>query len=283
MEKIAIPEKLLEKPPKKYRQQSNKLVKQAERMFQIDLKHAFPLIEAFAGQGDANYLTEEDHASYKYALLNMKLCSNCNSQTKYYEDSSFIYNGVNYGPVYHCNCTPGGIYVRCKKERPTVPLGYPANRQLRKLRKEAHDVFDPVWQQYRYTYGKHTTQDIFRTACYQALALELDIKDKRQCHIGWFNESQCRKVKQFCVSGKLHQVVHSFKRIAEAYKLKPLPNDMETPDFMQGLDGDLFAGYITHNAEEIQELLFERENMRKTPNRKNKSQRKARKVTRKKK
>ncbi len=61
-------------------------------------------------------------------------------------------------------------------------LGRLANRRLRRLRKAAHDRFDIIWRQKHYE----------RSELYDLLSEYLGIPEEFT-HIGWFNETTCRK------------------------------------------------------------------------------------------
>lgn len=71
--------------------------------------------------------------------------------------------------------------------RDGTPLGRLANKELRLLKKKAHDSFDPLWR-----YGAKNRQQAYRW-----LAKEMNLS-REQCHIGMFNEEQCKKVIEIC-------------------------------------------------------------------------------------
>lgn len=79
-------------------------------------------------------------------------------------------------------CHPCDAYVGCHPHS-TKSLGRLANKELRKLKSEAHSLFDPVWKS-----GLMT-----RKSAYKELANRMQI-DVNLCHIGMFNEEQCRQV-----------------------------------------------------------------------------------------
>jgi len=66
------------------------------------------------------------------------------------------------------------------------PLGRLAGPELRKLKMAAHSAFDPLWRN-----GAMT-----RNEAYAALAKFMGLT-KKQCHIGKFDEGQCRRVIEF--------------------------------------------------------------------------------------
>lgn len=115
-------------------------------------------------------------------------------------------------------CTPCWAYVGCHKagswvgttasgERiysdGTLPLGRLADRTLRGLKKATHQAFDPFWKSYvlwttHPAYTKAAKHDSARRkVLYQWLADTLGIKYD-DCHVGMFDEEQCRKVILIC-------------------------------------------------------------------------------------
>ena len=90
-------------------------------------------------------------------------------------------------------CDPCDAYVGCHlpkskggKGSGTLPLGSLANAQLRALRIQVHELFDPLWKQ-RIIGNRH--------AAYRWLVKVMEV-DYNQCHIGMFNDDQCRKAIQ---------------------------------------------------------------------------------------
>ena len=88
-------------------------------------------------------------------------------------------------------CEPCDARVGCHGNT-TKPLGTPANAELRKIRMQAHDAFDPVWK-------SGTTS---RSAAYGWLAEALGIKIN-DCHIGQFNTEACQQVIGLCHNNRL--------------------------------------------------------------------------------
>lgn len=77
-------------------------------------------------------------------------------------------------------CQPCGAHVGCHPGT-KEPLGTLANAPLRQARQAAHAAFDPLWR------------DGGRSAAYRWLAGELQVAASA-CHIGQFDEDQCRRV-----------------------------------------------------------------------------------------
>ncbi|SFF22727.1 Protein of unknown function [Paenibacillus algorifonticola] len=97
-------------------------------------------------------------------------------------------NAVIYGKVYgngRCyKCTRCDAYVGVHTGTNT-PLGRLANREMRKLKKECHALFDPVWQ---------GNKNLKRVQAYGRLANVLGIPHN-ECHFGWFDKEMLLKVK----------------------------------------------------------------------------------------
>ena len=106
-------------------------------------------------------------------------CPYCGNPTKLVEDSQ-IY-GRSYGTKCYV-CEPCGAWVGCHKGSDRA-LGRVANKELRKLKHQAHEAFDPIWKD----------GYLPRTAAYEVLseALRLPVW---QTHIGMLDEELCRKV-----------------------------------------------------------------------------------------
>ena len=80
-----------------------------------------------------------------------------------------------------------GCHKNSKDHR---PLGRLATSELRKLKIEAHALFDPLWQAAMQHRGWSKTQA--RAAAYSWLAKKMDLS-RSVCHIGMFDESTVRK------------------------------------------------------------------------------------------
>lgn len=69
-----------------------------------------------------------------------------------------------------------------------IPLGTLASKAMRAARMRAKDAFNPLWQ------DGHMT----RREAYQWLARQMGISNVEECHIGWFDEQQCKRVISCC-------------------------------------------------------------------------------------
>lgn len=78
-------------------------------------------------------------------------------------------------------CTPCDARVGTHKNS-GKPLGRLANKELRTLKMQTHAAFDRLWK----------CDHMDRTNAYIFLAKAMGIK-KQFCHIGMFNEDQCRQ------------------------------------------------------------------------------------------
>ena len=80
------------------------------------------------------------------------------------------------GMVYMCINKLCGAHVGVH-DGTTIPYGNLANKELRELRKQAHNLFDRLWK----------SGEISRSDAYFALAFRLGIPPER-CHIGQFDK-----------------------------------------------------------------------------------------------
>ncbi len=106
-------------------------------------------------------------------------CPYCGNSTKLVEDSR-IY-GRSYGAKCYI-CEPCGAWVGCHKGTDKA-LGRIANKELRELKHQAHEAFDPLWKE----------GYLPRTAAYEVLSAVFGLPTE-QTHIGMFDEDMCRKV-----------------------------------------------------------------------------------------
>jgi hypothetical protein len=93
-------------------------------------------------------------------------------------------------------CKPCEAWVSCH-ETTMLPMGSLAGRELRELRRQAHALFDPLWQRKIRRDGCSTRTA--RGAGYAWLSRETGIP-KAKCHIGMMNADECRKVIALCES-----------------------------------------------------------------------------------
>jgi hypothetical protein len=107
------------------------------------------------------------------------VCPYCQARAGFLLDSSPVYSGRDYGPLWICG--PCGAYVGCHKGT-TTPLGTLANAALRDLRKQAHAALDPFWKD---------SDGLTRSQAYERLAGALRIPVS-QCHVAMFDEDRCK-------------------------------------------------------------------------------------------
>jgi ssDNA-binding Zn-finger/Zn-ribbon topoisomerase 1 len=101
-------------------------------------------------------------------------CPECNSE--------MILKNSRYGKFYSCINWP-----KCKGSHGAhpngLPLGIPADAETKKLRIEAHKLFDKLWE----------NSNMTRTQAYQKLQNLMNMT-KEEAHIGKFNKEQCLKM-----------------------------------------------------------------------------------------
>jgi hypothetical protein len=111
------------------------------------------------------------------------LCPYCGERAECV-DSSRVY-GRSFGSMIWL-CDPCDAYVGCHKNSPThAPLGTLAQASLRKLRKEVHNLLDPIWK-----LGLQAGEKDARRRTYTWLATQLGLPAKR-CHVAEFDLPTC--------------------------------------------------------------------------------------------
>ncbi|EGN4906617.1 hypothetical protein IHZ02_001330 [Salmonella enterica] len=87
--------------------------------------------------------------------------------------------GSFYAQNYYWICFNCNAWVGCHKDT-KIPYGTLANKNLRLLRRELHNIFDNIWR----------SGALSRYEAYSWLAAKLSIS-RSECHIGLFNENIC--------------------------------------------------------------------------------------------
>lgn len=101
------------------------------------------------------------------------ICPYCGKKAEWVENKE-IY-GKNYGKSYMCYlCKPCNAYVGCHNNTRKA-LGIMANAELRKLRIQAHTLFDPLWK----------SKKMSRKRAYKLIGNK---------HIGGMNEEECKEL-----------------------------------------------------------------------------------------
>lgn len=111
------------------------------------------------------------------------VCPYCGATAKLI-DSIAIYRTRSFGMVWAC--LPCDAWVGCHGTGST-PKGRLANKALRDAKIRAHAAFDPIWK----------GGEMARGDAYGWLADHMGV-DKRDCHIGMFDEDQCQRVVMVC-------------------------------------------------------------------------------------
>lgn len=118
-------------------------------------------------------------------------CPYCESKVSWVNNSE-IYNGASFGEwpfAYRCSSNGCGAYVGMHQFT-NIPLGTLANEKLRTKRKQAKELFQPLWQ------GFHAVP-YTRKQAYRLLAEKMGIPWE-ECHFGWFSEEQADLAKEVC-------------------------------------------------------------------------------------
>lgn len=118
-------------------------------------------------------------------------CPYCGRDTEFIDSKHYYRNGKSYGMIYLCTPCDAlcGVHKGTDK-----PLGSPASKRLRELRKCCHKVFDPLWKY----------EGMSRTEAYNELARILGVSVE-EGHIGMLDARQCIKVlKELVVEKEPH-------------------------------------------------------------------------------
>jgi len=111
-----------------------------------------------------------------------EICHYCGGKV-IFTDSAVIY-GTSYGMIYLCTNCNASVGVHAGTNRPKGTL---ANKVLKLERKEAHRVFDALWQKW----------GISRSSAYEWLAGQMGLP-KHRTHIAYFDVEQCGRVIEIC-------------------------------------------------------------------------------------
>ena len=107
-------------------------------------------------------------------------CPYCKQKTVLV-DSSEIY-GKSYGLIYLCKRCKSYVGVH---KGTTKPLGTPASKKLRELRKQTHSYLDELWLN-----KPKSKRNLERKRVYSWLSEKMNIPIEKT-HVGMFTESQC--------------------------------------------------------------------------------------------
>lgn len=131
--------------------------------------------------------TLEERQKYFY---NGSHCYYCRNKTEYV-DSIEVYR-ESYGYIFLCR--PCKAWVNTHNQSQDQAFGFVAKKELRDLRHTAHGFYDPLWQ-------KKVSQGASRKAAQSKarewLAEQLNIEIV-ECHMGMFDNDQCRQVIELC-------------------------------------------------------------------------------------
>ena len=120
------------------------------------------------------------------------LCPYCGKPATLIQDSSPIYRGTNFGPVFICWPCEAWVGVHKGTHK---PLGRLANAELRRAKMAAHAAFDPLWM--ARMRRDNLRKGHARGKGYKWLAGQMGI-ERKDCHIGLFTVEQCNKVVEIC-------------------------------------------------------------------------------------
>ena len=121
-------------------------------------------------------------------------CPYCGQAARLMLDSSPIYHGRNFGPLWICDDCQAWVGTH-KTSKRHAPLGRLANAELRAAKTKAHAAFDPLWKRKMQRDG--CKQYEARAAAYAWLSEKMAIP-AADTHIGMFDLAQCAQVVALC-------------------------------------------------------------------------------------
>ena len=125
-------------------------------------------------------------------------CPYCNAPMIFRKAAEIYRDPTRMDCMYVCNRYPiCNTYVGTHSGT-AIPLGTPANKELRILRIKAHKEFDKLWKQ----------NVMSRDLAYQWLADYLGLK-RQDAHIGMCGEYQCKALIEKCQELRLFRDGHS--------------------------------------------------------------------------
>lgn len=137
----------------------------------------------------------EDESEEHLAILKGRICPYCHKPTVFADSREIYGENTSYGMMYICrDCQ---AYVGVHKGTANA-LGRLANKTLRVYKQIAHQWFDSIRTDPSILQGYSKK----RSSAYKWLAIQMDLPTK-YCHIGMFDEDQCKKVIRICQAASL--------------------------------------------------------------------------------
>ena len=107
--------------------------------------------------------------------------------------------GKQYGSGYCYYCTQCQAFVGTHRPWPRIALGVLADKKMRTLKVECHNIFDTFWK------GKHKASKK-RDDLYKWLSVQMGVPYP-ECHFGYFDYSQLQKALSILM-GIQHKKMH---------------------------------------------------------------------------
>lgn len=92
-----------------------------------------------------------------------------------------------WGLYYRCSGYPTCDVIHSAHQNDGKPMGTPAGKELRQMRRKVHATFDPLWIDAK----KRGVPDA-RKLAYRWLGAQVG-RDEQTCHVGMFDEETCRR------------------------------------------------------------------------------------------
>lgn len=125
--------------------------------------------------------------------VDLTACHYCRRAVVFRQSSDHVYR-QDYGPIWEC--TDCEAWVGCHRRHPSPPLGLVANAPDRKLRRRAHELFDPIWKAKIRREG--VPKHIARNAGYAWLSERLGLP-LEETHISYMHGAMLGRVIALCL------------------------------------------------------------------------------------
>lgn len=109
-----------------------------------------------------------------------KTCIYCGANVIFTSNAAIYGHEYGNGKCYKCTACDSYVGVHTGTK---IPLGRLADKELRGLKKQCHDLFDLAWRR---------NKRMSREKAYGRLAKKLGISEN-ECHFGWFGKEELQK------------------------------------------------------------------------------------------
>ena len=116
------------------------------------------------------------------------ICPFCNGKIRYTSNAEIYGREYGNGKYYLCKSCDAYVGVH---NGTNIALGVMANKEMRKLKKQCHSIFDKLWKDNKE-----------RNGLYYKLSKIMNI-DRNHCHFGHFDTDELKRALEILKSGEL--------------------------------------------------------------------------------